>query len=126
MSSQLVGNVGLFYVCYELSKRGWNCLPTSRNVKGIDIVIYNEDASITHTLQVKPLSKRNAVPFGSNKNLMAEFLIVCLLTDPPTLWCLTKQEGLDSLSLYEKEGRKSWWINQPDLVNKSQSLDLLR
>ena len=32
-SNQIVGNVGLYYVCYELSKRGWNVLPTSRNAK---------------------------------------------------------------------------------------------
>jgi len=29
-SNQLVGNVGLYYICYELSKRDWNVLPTSR------------------------------------------------------------------------------------------------
>jgi hypothetical protein len=29
--NQLTGNIGLYYICYELSKRGWNALPTSRN-----------------------------------------------------------------------------------------------
>jgi hypothetical protein len=27
-SIQIVGNAGLYYVCYELSRRGWNVLPT--------------------------------------------------------------------------------------------------
>jgi len=31
---QLVGNAGLYYVCYELSKRGWNVMPTSRMREG--------------------------------------------------------------------------------------------
>jgi len=26
-SSQLVGNMGLYYICFELSKRGWNAIP---------------------------------------------------------------------------------------------------
>lgn len=42
LPKQVVGNVGLYYVCYELSKRGWNVLPTSRNAKGVDIIIYNQ------------------------------------------------------------------------------------
>jgi hypothetical protein len=44
LPNQLVGNMGLFYVCFELSKSGWNCLPTSRNAKGIDLAIYSQDA----------------------------------------------------------------------------------
>ena len=55
-SNQIVGNVGLYYVCYELSKRRWNVLPTSRNARGVDVVIYNQTATQTHTIQVKALS----------------------------------------------------------------------
>ena len=75
---QLVGNIGLYYVCYELSKRGWNVLPTSRNAKGVDIVIYNQDATTTHTIQIKALSKKDPVPLGNNlDNLIAKYLIIC-------------------------------------------------
>jgi len=28
--NQIVGNTGLYYICYELSKRGWKALTTSR------------------------------------------------------------------------------------------------
>ena len=52
LPNQLVGNIGLFYVCYVLSREGWNCLPTSRNAKGIDLVIYSQDANKMHTIQV--------------------------------------------------------------------------
>lgn len=76
--SQIVGNVGLYYVCYELSKRGWNVLPTSRNTKGVDVVIYNQEGTRTHTIRVKALSGKNPVPFGSNLDtLIAEFVIIC-------------------------------------------------
>jgi hypothetical protein len=37
LSSQTVGNIGLFYVCYQLSRRGWNVMPTSRNARGMDV-----------------------------------------------------------------------------------------
>ncbi|MGE5661673.1 MAG: hypothetical protein ACM3X1_05445 [Ignavibacteriales bacterium] len=51
IANQLVGNVGLYYLCFELSKREWNVLPTSRNARGVDIVIYSQNASIKYTIQ---------------------------------------------------------------------------
>ena len=62
--SQVVGNMGLFDVCYWLSKLGWNVRPTARHARGIDIVMYRQDASRTHTIQVKTLSKRHPVPLS--------------------------------------------------------------
>lgn len=77
-SKQVVGNVGLFYVCYELCKRGWNAMPTSRNARGIDIVIYSQDGERKHTIQAKSLTKRDPVPLGPHlKNLMGDYLIIC-------------------------------------------------
>src|SRR3989338_8387655 len=76
--NQVVGNLGLFYVCYQLSRMGWNAMPTSRNAKGIDIIIYNKDATVTHTIQVKSLSKKNPIPLGDKlNNFIANFLIIC-------------------------------------------------
>ena len=51
--NQLVGNIGLYYVCYELSRRGWNAMPTSRNARGVDVVIYNQAGTESHTIQSK-------------------------------------------------------------------------
>jgi hypothetical protein len=109
-SNQLVGNIGLFYVCYELSKRGWNCLPTSRNAKGVDLVIYSQDAKKTHTIQVKTLSRKNPVPFGQSGNLMAQFLIACVLNESPEIYILTDEEVSGALHKGEKEGRISYWL----------------
>jgi hypothetical protein len=35
LNNQVVGNVGLFYVCYRLSRLGWNVMPTARNARGV-------------------------------------------------------------------------------------------
>lgn len=116
-SRQLVGNMGLYYVCYELSKRGWNVLPTSRNARGVDIVIYSQDATRTHTMQIKTLSKRNPVPLGSNiENLIAEYLIICrkVLDDKPEVF-LAK---INDIKARVHEGRKgdkvSYWLQPKD------------
>jgi len=66
MNSQIVGNVGLYFVCYELSKRSWNVMPTARNAKGVDIIAYNIEASRYIGVQVKSLSKKNPVPLGNS------------------------------------------------------------
>ena len=33
LDAQVVGNVGLYYVCYKLSRLGWNVMPTARNAR---------------------------------------------------------------------------------------------
>jgi hypothetical protein len=117
LANQLVGNMGLFYVCYELSRRGWNCLPTSRNAKGIDLVIYSQDAAKMLTIQVKSLSRRNAVPFGKAKSLIAHFLIVCVLLENPEIYILDAKEAIEALYRGEKDGRVSYWLNQHSYKN---------
>jgi hypothetical protein len=58
-NNQVVGNVGLYYICYELCKRGWNVMPTSRNARGIDILIYSQDGKRKHTIQSRVLEKNH-------------------------------------------------------------------
>jgi hypothetical protein len=45
VGTQTVGNIGLYYVCYQLSLRGWNVMPTARNSKGVDILTFSQNAS---------------------------------------------------------------------------------
>jgi hypothetical protein len=66
LNAQVVGNVGLYYVCYRLSLDGWNVMPTARNARGIDAVIYSQDATRTATLQIKALTRRSPVPLGNS------------------------------------------------------------
>ena len=71
--TQTVGNIGLYYVCYWLSLFGWNVLPTSRNTKGIDIIIFSQDATRKMSIQVKTLSKRNPVPLVEKPDNLTTF-----------------------------------------------------
>ena len=49
LSQQVVGNIGLWYVCYRLS--GWVGTTCRRHgTRGVDIVAYDHDASATHTI----------------------------------------------------------------------------
>jgi hypothetical protein len=111
--SQVVGNAGLYYTCYRLSKLGWNVLPTSRNAKGIDIVAYNQDASHTITIQVKSLSRRNPVPLGNKLDyLLADFIVICrnVLADSPECFVLNSGEVKNSAHCGKKDGKTSYWL----------------
>lgn len=124
ISHLMVGNIGLFHVCYRLSCRGWNVLPTSRNARGVDVIIYSQDAQRKHTIQVKTLSSQNAVPFGTNRdNLFADFFVVCVRTvapnsgaDEPNPECfvLRKEELLNGISAWGKGKKKSYWLERKD------------
>lgn len=112
-NQQTVGNIGLFYVCYRLSRMGWNVMPTARNAKGIDILIYSQDAARTRTIQVKTLSKGSPVPL-SNKldHLFADFVVVCrhVIRETPECFILTPGEVRQLVHRGEKNGKVSFWL----------------
>lgn len=43
LDPQITGNVGLYYCCYKLSLLGWNVMPTARNARGVDIIVYSRE-----------------------------------------------------------------------------------
>ena len=111
INKQVIGNAGLFYICYELSKRGWNCLPTTRNAKGVDIVIYSQDAKKSYTIQVKALRYRNAVPFGSNLQIIADFVIIVrYVLDKPEVFIMKSNEVKERLHKRVKGNKISYWL----------------
>ena len=120
-----VGNIGLFYVCYRLSCMGWNVLPTSRNARGVDVIIYSQDAKTIHTIQVKTLSKRTPVPFGKNRgNLFAEFFVVCVRAvnpnsgaDEPSPECFVLRKKELRISRRGEGEKKSYWLQPRDYEN---------
>ena len=59
-----VGNIGMYYAAYRLSQQCWNVMPTGRNARGVDPLIYGVNAHICEGIQVTPLSKRSPVPLG--------------------------------------------------------------
>ncbi len=120
LSRQIVGNAGLYFVCYELSKRGWNVLPTARNARGVDIVVYNEDATVTHTVQVKALSKRDAVPLDASlEHLIADFFTVCILTDAPNVLVMSCDEVR---RVAHRDGKGNYWLEAADYEKHGREL----
>jgi len=116
-NNQTVRNTGLYYVCYELSKRGWNVLPTSRNPKGVDIVIRSQKATRTHTIKVKTLSKKSPVPFGNNPpNLIAEYVIVCrnVFDEKPEIFFIESNKVKENIHRGEKDNKISYWLQSKD------------
>jgi hypothetical protein len=124
LENQVVGNVGLFYTCYRLSRLGWNCMPTARNARGIDVLIYNQDNTRKLSIQVKTLSKLAPVPLGKHlDHLFADFVIVCskISFETPLCFVLLPAEIREFAHRGEKEGRISYWL-QP----KSYAIDAYR
>src|SRR5262245_52910711 len=112
VSNQIVGNIGLFYVCYRLSRLGWNVMPTARNAKGIDILVYSQDALRKWTIQVKTLSKASSVPLGNNLDrLFADFVVICrhVIRETPECFVLKRAE-VNRAHRAEKNARVSYWL----------------
>lgn len=112
LSAQVVGNVGLYFVCYQLSLRGWNVMPTARNARGVDIVAYNHDCSRLITIQVKTLSQRAPVPLGTSLDrVMGDYwIIVNQVVKEPTAFVMMPDEVRRLAHRGEKEGRVSFWL----------------
>jgi len=58
IKKEFKGNVGLFLVCAELSKRNLIAMPTSRNTKGYDVIVLNPDTNKSIGIQVKCSDKK--------------------------------------------------------------------
>src|SRR4051812_18697050 len=116
LNQQTVGNIGLYYACYQLSRRGWNVMPTSRNARGIDIVVYSDDGKDKLAFQVKALSKRNAVGLGKAlDHLTADFFIVVRYVqrrppEQPECFILTPEEVRRLCHPSGKDGNISYWL----------------
>ncbi len=94
-------------------------MPTTRNAKGPDIVIINQNGSTTHTIQVNALSKKKGpAPMGKKLDSLhlSEFLIICrnILSDNPEIFISKTAEVRNKI--YEgknKKGEVSYWF-QPN------------
>jgi hypothetical protein len=113
-NAQITGNIGLYYVCYQLSRLGWSVMPTSRNARGIDIIAYyvDEEATKTISVQVKTLSKRAPVPLGNCiDQLLGDFW--CIVNDvdhEPRVYVMKPHEVRERAHRGEKDGKVSFWL----------------
>jgi hypothetical protein len=112
LDPQLTGNAGLYYCCYQLSLLGWNVMPTARNARGVDILVYSQDANRKLAIQVKALSKRNPVPLGNSldKVMGDVWVIVNKVATSPSAFILLPSEVKELAKKGEKEGRISYWL----------------
>lgn len=119
MDAQIVGNTGLYYICYKLSLLGWNVMPTSRNARGVDIIAYNQDCSRFIGVQAKALSKRAPVPLGKSLDgVMGDYwIIVNNVSTEPKAFVMLPSEVRESAHRGEKDGRISYWL-QPAAYEK--------
>jgi hypothetical protein len=122
---QTIGNVGMYYVCYRLSVLGWNAMPTSRNARGIDVLIYSQDGSVTHTIQVKTLSGFLPVPLGKSlSSITAHWLVVCagVALGEPQCSILSPVEIAEHAVVRSKARKISCWL-QPNVYQSPQFLN---
>ena len=112
LPNNIVGNTALYYVCYKLSARGWNVMPTTKNTAGIDAVCINRDGSLKRTIQVKGLTLRPAVPLGLNLDkIMGDFWVIVnsLGSDQPRTYILLPDE-VRRLAVRNRSGKKAYWL----------------
>jgi hypothetical protein len=110
--TQVTGNTGMFFVCYKLSKMGWNVMPTARNAKGVDIIAYNSDLSKMILIQVKALSTRTSVLLGNTlEKVIGDFwIIVNDIEKEPQAFILLPDEVKKRAHKGEKRRKTTYWI----------------
>ena len=113
--TQVTGNIGLYWACYQLSRRGWNAIPTARNARGVDIIAYNHDCTRMIGVQVKTLSKKSPVPLGKSPvKVMGDFwVIVNNVATSPQTYVLLPEEVRERVDQKEKNGIVSHWLQPP-------------
>ena len=120
LPSQIVGNTGMYYACYKLSRMGWNVMPTARNARGVDIIAYNTGCTKLIGIQVKALSKKkNAVPLGNSlEKIMGDYwVIVTNVIDEPVVFVMEPDEVRSLAERKEKDGKISYWLQYKSFIN---------
>ena len=107
LRKEIKGNLGLFLVCTEITKRNLIALPTSRNTKGIDLVILNDESNKSVGLQIKCSDKKEYPVINSywhdyeeevRKKIIFPFVFVDISDiNKPRYFILSKKEAVNIL-----------------------------
>ncbi|TBF89210.1 hypothetical protein [Rhizobium leguminosarum] len=125
-SSQVTGNAASHYAAWQLSRRGWNVMLTSRNAKGSDLFCANDNETIFFGVQSKGLTKRDPVGLGTNlANLRSDWWIITIRakTAAPVCFIMTLDEVKElchhSDPAKSRTGATSIWL-QPSAYDRPQ------
>ena len=125
-SNVIIGNIGLFHVCRELSRRGLNVVPTSRNTPSIDVIIGTADFSRHVTIQVKTSTvgygtkMASSIPGKKSDDAKKEAILKSKLADFWVFVRIDKRHGYAICETAVCEGgdsvllvydRAHWWYN---------------
>lgn len=125
MKHQLTGNAGLHFAAFQLSRRGWNVMLTTRNSRGADLYAASEDERVVLPIQSKALSKKDPVPLGGSlDNLRSQWWVITVGANSsmPTCYIMTLYEVKAAAHVGKNAtGKASCW-----LPPKSYDLDAYR
>lgn len=129
-NNQITGNVGLYYVCYLLSRYGWNAMPTSKNAEGIDLVTYKPGSNKYLGIQVKTLGKKSSVRLGKSFEKAGgdAWIIVNNVEEKPQVYILTPQEVNRKIVTRLPSGEKNMNLGeyaQPQFENIQKRMEEL-
>jgi hypothetical protein len=104
---EIKGNIGLFLTCVEVSKMNLIALPTSRNTKGLDLIVLQPDTNKSIGVQVKCSDKKQYPVFSSfwynyeevmSKKIISPFIFVDIsVIEKPEYFILSKKQITEML-----------------------------
>ena len=101
-------------------------MPTSRNTKGVDIIICSQDLRNKYTIEVKSLSGKNAVGV-TRHGIISDFIIICrfVYEDKPEIFIASKEQAKSNIDKKEKNGKISYWIEYKNYEQFQSQLDII-
>lgn len=113
--TQIIGNAGVNYVAWQLSRRGWNVMQTIRNARGSDLIVTNEDESLFFGVQSKAISRRYSIPLGlALDSIRSDWWVITLFpnSEQPVCYVMSQQD-VRELAKQDKGGKQSFWLDPP-------------
>ena len=125
---RVVGSIGLYHACCELSRRGWRVSLTrrgwkhiSRSIRGTDINLLNKSGTSDLTIQIMVVLDSAPVPFGNQiDNLSADFVMFCgsIKNDEsvnsvrpiPDMFIMSKEEIISVAT----QNNGNYWLNESE------------
>jgi len=128
---QLTGMTGVYLVAAELTRRGFIASPTSRNVRGADILVTDEDCKYAYSIQVKTNGKSESFwlldPHAKDMVSPSHFyVLVNLIKDGAEFYVVTSEIVADWMDI-AKQGQSTWYsITRENVKEFKDRWDQLR